>query len=74
MNADLREKFRDILRDENGLLPTDAATDLLITVLLSTEKTDERWGNNDLPGVPSVTDYAGDAIRFLKHRYGHRVL
>lgn len=61
------EQLRDVLRDENGLAPTEARTDVLIAVVFEMNRTDENW---EFPGGPSARDYAADAIRFLETRYG----
>ena len=62
----IRQEFTDALRDENGLLPTAAALDVLTAVLMSIDYTDETWPHR---GVPSAVDYARGAVRRLEHDY-----
>lgn len=69
VTAELIERLRDALRDENGLLPTNAATDVMIAALLAMERIDEKWSERGFPGVPSTTDYAAGAVKFLELRY-----
>ena len=61
----LRDRLALLLSDydANGLRPTDAALDVIMTVIESTEQTDEEWW--DLGDQPSVWCYAHDAERFL---------
>lgn len=66
MMSDLAEKIGNALRDENGLLPTGASLDVLITTLVAIDKTDERW---DHAGVPSTTDYATSIVEHLDRSY-----
>lgn len=55
--------------DENGLSLTQASLHVLISVLTAIDEKDERWGRQNLPGAPSVTDYAASVIEHLKIRY-----
>lgn len=65
----LRERLRDVLRDGNGLPPTNAMADVLIAVLFAADRTDEKWSERGFPGVPSTTDYAAGVVKFLELRY-----
>lgn len=45
----LRDRLRNTLRDENGLQPTEAATDVLMMTVKEIEATDEKWEGAKTP-------------------------
>lgn len=68
LESELGEKIRDSIayHDENGLAPTEGEMHVLLSVLASGELVNMNW---DMPGNPSVTDYAAHAIDYLQRRY-----
>lgn len=60
-----REALRDFLRDENGLPPTEATTDVIIAVIEQTIRTDENHDGR-VDNVPTVSTYAKDTERALR--------
>lgn len=65
----LGARLGEALKDENGLLPTGGAIDVLAGVIAALNATDERWAEKSRPGIPSVTDYAAGVIDRLRRRY-----
>lgn len=63
------QRIGKLITDENGLQMTSASRHVLGSVLVAVDRTDERWGEHDLPGTPSVTDYAATVISHLQKRY-----
>lgn len=63
------QRIGKLITDENGLQMTSASRYVLGSVLVAVDRTDERWGEHDLPGTPSVTDYAASVISHLQKRY-----
>jgi hypothetical protein len=63
------EKIADALRDANGMSLTTASLDVLVAVLQSINRTDEKWSERGFPGAPSTTDYAAAVAAFLELRY-----
>jgi hypothetical protein len=69
MDDRFMEKLGDALRDENGLLPTEAARSVLVTVVAAIDTVDLRWSEQERAGAPSTTDYAAGAILTLRKYY-----
>lgn len=67
LNASKREQLAEILRDENGLAPTDAALDVIMAVIESTNKTDALWGESEQPNSPTAWHYAMNAGIAIDH-------
>lgn len=71
MNAELLDDLRTVIakHDENHLTLTRAALSVLAATLVAIDKTDERWGEHDLPDSPSVIDYAAGVVAHLRNKY-----
>lgn len=68
----VREALRQVLRDENGLPPTLAATDVIMAVVESINYTDERHSPNHADLAPTFKRYALDAEQLLRIRRKNR--
>lgn len=62
-------KFKTALVGENG---SDAATHVLITCLMVIENLDDRWVGRQLPGEPSINDYADAIIHHFRYEFPSR--
>jgi hypothetical protein len=45
---------------------SEAAVAILATVLVAVDAVDKRWVGKQLPGTPSITDYAAEARARLR--------
>lgn len=59
--ASQRERIAEALLDENGLRPTEAELDVIMTVVYSCDYDDQQWADHDYPGSPDVVFYASHA-------------
>lgn len=62
----LCDQLREVLKDENGLPPTESAAAVLVAVLYAVDRVDGEWSH---PAAPSVTDYAVRIVDLLSKRY-----
>lgn len=65
----LAYKLAQALLDENGLPPTQNAMEVIIAVVRSTIRTDEKWKGM---GIPTITGYAMSAESALHTLWKNR--
>lgn len=60
------ERIGKLITDENGLPPTRAALAIVAHALMAADAVDEQWGNRNMPGAPSITDYGIATVKRLR--------